>query len=195
MGSCVLVYVARSWKEKGIYSQLKGSMPPVRVSAPPLGHMSAVDVGCVVVRDGRSVELGKDQTYEFQQTQQNATLLSVTAGSSLLPHWAFTRHRESKDVQQVEGEKGSTAEEELQELTLLFLGGALPASAVPPRAGKHENDLTVPHCSHSMVGLFPDVSVSPRKCWHKPLYRSTKQEPRAKRTVTNTDCTPSLQPL
>lgn len=60
-------------------------------------------------------------------------------------------------MQQVEGEKGSTAEEELQELTLLFLGRALPASAVLPLAGKHEDDLTscphaVPHCSHTMVG-------------------------------------------
>lgn len=140
-----------------MYSWLKGSMPPVRVSEPPLGHMLAVDVGCMVVRGGRSVELGEDQTYEFQQTQPNATLLSVTAGSSLLPLWAFTWHRESKDVQQVEGENGSTAEEELQELTLLFLGGALPASAVLPLAGKHEDDLTssphaVPRCSHSMEG-------------------------------------------
>lgn len=41
-------------------------------------------VGCMVVRDGRSVQLGKDQTYEFQQTQQNALLLSVTAVSILL---------------------------------------------------------------------------------------------------------------
>lgn len=82
----------------------------------------------------------------------------------------------------MEGEKGGTAEEELQELTLLFLGGALPASAVLPLAGKREDDLSssphaVPHCSRSMVGLFPDISVSTSKCCHKPLYRSTKQEP------------------
>lgn len=35
-------------------------------------------------------------------------------------------------------------------------------------------------CLSSVVGLFPDISVSPRKCWHQPLYRSTKQEPRAR---------------
>lgn len=84
MGSCVLVCVGRSWREEEMYRQLKGSMPPVRVSEPPLGHMLAVVVGCMVVRDGRFVKSGKDQTYEFHQTQQNAILL-VTAGSSLLP--------------------------------------------------------------------------------------------------------------
>lgn len=68
-----------------MYDQLKGSMPPVTVCEPPLGHMLMVGVGCMVVRDGRSVNLGKDQTYEFQQTQQNAALISITPGSSLLP--------------------------------------------------------------------------------------------------------------
>lgn len=48
-----------------MYNQLKGSMPPVTVYEPPLGHMLAVGVGCMVVRDGRSVNLGKDQTDEF----------------------------------------------------------------------------------------------------------------------------------
>lgn len=77
--------VGRSWREEEMCSQLKGSRPPVRVSEPPLGHMLAVGVGCTVVRDGRSVKLGKDRTYEFQQTQQNVRLLSVPAGSSSLP--------------------------------------------------------------------------------------------------------------
>lgn len=48
-----------------MYNQLKGSMPPVTVSEPPLGHMLAVGVGCTVVKDGRSVNLGKDRTDEF----------------------------------------------------------------------------------------------------------------------------------
>lgn len=55
-------------------------------------------------------------------------------------------------MQQVEGEKGSTAEEELQELTLLLLGGALPASAVLSLAGKHEDDLTSPHAVLQQCG-------------------------------------------
>lgn len=84
MGCRALAYVGRSWREEEMFSELKGSMCPVRVSEPPLGHMLAVVWGCMVVRDGRSVPLGKDLTYEFQQTQQNAPLLSVTAGNSLL---------------------------------------------------------------------------------------------------------------
>lgn len=101
-------------------------------------------------------------------------------------------------MQQVEGEKGSTAEEELQELTLLLLGGVVPA--VFSLAGKHEDDFSssphaVPQGSHSMMGLFPDISVSPRKCCHKPLYRSTKQTgAKSKGTMTNIDCLLSLQP-
>lgn len=68
-----------------MYSWLKGSMPPVRVSEPPLGHMLAVDVGCMVVRDGRSVRLGDDQTYEFNRHSKTPHYLVLLLGETCSP--------------------------------------------------------------------------------------------------------------
>lgn len=48
-------------------------LPPVKVSELPLGHMLAMGVGCMAVREGEMCQVMIYHTYGFQQTQQNAT--------------------------------------------------------------------------------------------------------------------------
>lgn len=125
--------------------------------------------------------------------QQNATWVTVTPRSSVLPFGlsritgranTYSRWEERGEHSGSRMHMGSTEGEELQELSLFSLAKVSPASAAPPPSGKYKNDLTSSPCHASllahMVGLFPGFSVSTRKCCLKPCFRSTKEDLRAR---------------
>lgn len=133
--------------------------------------------------------------------QQNATWVTVTPRSSVLPFGlsritgranTYSRWEERGEHSGSRMHMGSTEGEELQELSLFSLAKVSPASAAPPPSGKYKNDLTSSPCHASLLaqygGAVPRLFGEHKEMLPQALLQEYKRGPKSKGAMTIDDC-------